>query len=129
MNLLPLKNIESFYATQAAHGLLLGLKMLPSYMGMSYEDFYASMDKMNDNDQETLIREAAVFVKLEKDELLSICQFATDPNGIPYTEVNLKSLDPQEIHEIVVAVVHQIFREHKIKLLSEKEKKNLKISQ
>lgn len=124
MKVLSIQGMNSLYAAQAAHKLLFGLKMLPQYMGESYEEFVERLDAMPDKDKETMIREAAVFVKLEEDELLDLAQYAADANGVPYTKENMKSLKPEDIHEIVVLVSMQVFREHKIRLLSESEKKN-----
>ena len=128
MKVLELKGINSFYAAQAYYKLMLGLKMLPSYYMEAFEDFYARMDLMPESDQEKMIREAAIFVNLEKSELLDICQFACDPNGIPYREEQLKGMQPEQIHEIIVAVSMSIAKSHNIKLVSETEKKNSKIS-
>lgn len=129
MKLRELKDWESFYAMQAVHKLLFGLKMLPTYMSLSYEEFFASLDSMEPKDQETILREAVVFVRLEPEELADILCFAVDPNGVPYQKNNSKNLKPEEIHEIIVAVSMEILRAHKVRLVTEKEKKNLKTSQ
>lgn len=124
MKLLPLQGINSFYAAQAVHKLILGLKMLPAYVGESYEAFLHRLDQLPAGDQETMIREAATFVKLETDEMLDLCQFAADPNGVPYGEPSLKNAKPELIHEIIVAVSMEVLKAHKIRLISEDEKKN-----
>jgi hypothetical protein len=74
-----------------------------------------------------MIREAVLFVELDEDEVKSLICFCTDKNGVPYTEENLKSLSPADLVEIIVAVSVQISK-IKIDFVSEKEKKNLKIS-
>lgn len=103
--------------------------MLPAYMAKSYEEFLSWVDEMNEGGQESILREAAVFVKLERDELEDLLKFATDNNGVPYGPENIKNLKPADFHEIVVAVGMQVMKAHKIKLVTEKEKKNSKISQ
>ena len=119
-----LRGIQSFYAVQSVHTLMLGLKMLPSYLGESYEEFFARIDEMPEADQANMIREAALFVKLSPEEILDLCQFCSDANGVPYSKANMKSLRPEEIHEMIVAVGMQVMRDHKIKLITEAEKKN-----
>jgi hypothetical protein len=67
----------------AFHTLMLGLKMLPSYMGESYEEFFAACD-MLEADQEKLVREAALFVELQKEEVAAIVCFCADkPTACP----------------------------------------------
>jgi hypothetical protein len=124
-----LEGIDSFYATQGFHKLMFGLKCLPTYLGESYEEFFDRIDQMDEADQEKMIRQAAVFVKLEPDEQSDVMKWALDANGVPYTKENSRSLKPSEIHEIIVAVCKVIARDHKINFISNSEKKNLKISQ
>lgn len=123
MKVLELKGYNSLKALNAFHTLLLGLKMLPAYMGESYEDFYSRISELDEIDQEKLIREAALFVQLEKDEIIALTSFCTDANGIPYRAENMNNLSPKELVEIIVAVSMQISR-MKIGLVSDKEKKN-----
>lgn len=128
MKVLELKGYKSLRALNAFHALMLGLKMLPSYMGETYEEFFSRIDKMPKADQIKLIREAALFVTLEKEEIESIICFCTDSNGVPYSKENLGSLDPSQLVEIIVAVCSKI-ADIKIDMLSNNEKKKLKISQ
>ncbi len=127
MKALPLKGIPALYATQAFHKLLLGLKMLPAYFHESYPDFFERMDGMTPRDQETYIREALVFVRLEQEEILDLVQFCADANGIPYGKENISRLPPTDLHEIMACVALEIAREHRVRMISEDEKKNLKI--
>ena len=128
MKVLELKGYKSLKALNAFHALMLGLKMLPAYAAESYEDFYAKVDAMDEKDQETLVREAAMFVELQKDEVEAIICFATDQNGVPYTAENVKSLGPKELIEVIVAVCMAISK-IKINFVSDSEKKNLKTGQ
>lgn len=126
--ILPLTGYKSLRALNAFHALLLGLKMLPAYQAEGYESFYASFSERTDSDKEKLLREAAVFVQLQQDEVEALLSFATDKNGVPYSAVNLKNLNAGELHEIVVAVCMEIGR-IKIDLVSEEEKKKSLTSQ
>lgn len=118
-----LRGIKAYRAMQVFNHLMLGLKMLPAYCTEHYEDFFDRVSKMPAASQEALIREAAVFVELQRDEIEALACFAADPNGVPYSAENLGSLDPKQIHEIVVAVCMKI-AEIKIDLVSEDQKKN-----
>lgn len=122
-----LKGYMAWKAFGVFHKLMLGLKMLPSYMGESYEEFFARVDEMPEADQEKLIREAAVFVDLEQEELESLLCLVKDPNGVPYRSENLKNLSPDQVMEIIVAVSKEIAK-IKVSFVSEAEKKNLKTS-
>jgi hypothetical protein len=119
---MELKGINSLRAMNVFHTLMLGLKMLPQYAGESYEDFYSRVAEMPPHDQETLIREAILFVELEKDEVEAALSFATDANGIPYTRENIKNLGPKEIMEAVTMVCMKVAA-IKVDLVSPKEKK------
>jgi flagellar motor switch/type III secretory pathway protein FliN len=123
LKILPLKGYKSLRALNAFHALLLGLKMLPAYIAEDYETFYARFQDKEDSDKERFLREAAVFVQLSQDEVESLVSFATDRNNIPYSQTNLKNLNMDEIHDIIVAVCMEIGR-IKIELVTEDEKKN-----
>lgn len=123
MKVLELKGYKSLRALNVFHSLMLGLKMLPAYMGETYEDFYDRISKMDAASQEKLIREAALFVEIQKDELEALISFCADANGVPYSAENMKNLGPKDIHEMIVAVCLQIAK-IKIDLVSDSEKKN-----
>lgn len=125
MEVLELRGTPAFFAMQAFHKLMLGLKMLPAYFDKTYAVFYAELDALPSEDQEKYIREAAVFVRLEPEEIADLAQFVCDPNGVPYGPKNMKNLTPTEIHEIVVAVSLEIAKAHKVRILSEEQKKKL----
>ena len=117
-----LKGIKSLKALNVFHTLMLGLKMLPTYMGETYEEFYARIENMPTHDQEKMIREAVLFVDLQKDEVEALACFCKDRNGVPYTSENLKSVDAGTLIEIIVAVCMEISK-IKISFISESEKK------
>ena len=123
MKVLELRGHKSLRALNVFHTLMLGLKMLPAYMGESYEEFLSRIDQMDSASQEKMIREAALFVELQKDEVEACLSFCADANGVPYSKENVQNLGPKEIHEMIVAVCMQIAK-IKIDLVSESEKKN-----
>ncbi len=127
MKVLDLKGYKSLKAFNAFHTLMLGLKMLPSYQMESYEDFLFKVDRMPEEDQEKCIREAAMFVTLQQEELEAILCFCTDKNGVPYGSANLKNLNPRELIDCIVAVSMEISK-IPTGLIPENEKKNLKTS-
>jgi hypothetical protein len=119
---LELKGFKSLRALNAFHALLLGMKMLPDYINFSYESFFKIFEEKTDKEKETLIREAVLFVELDKEEVAAIACFCTDKNGVPYEKHNIDNLKPNELHEIIVAVCMEISK-IKIDLVSEDEKK------
>jgi hypothetical protein len=123
LKVLPLKGVKSLRALNAFSAVLLGLKMLPAYMSMSYPDFLNMLEQKTPSEKETLIREGVAFVQLAEDEVEALLGFVADPNGIPYTKVNMGNLGPKEFHECIVAVLMEISRID-INLVSEAEKKS-----
>lgn len=123
MKISPLKGYKALRALNGFHALLLGLKMLPQYILKDYETFYSDFKDKTEEQKEKLIREAVVFVQLAQDEVEAIVSFASDKNGIPYSDVNIKNLDLGQIHEIIVAVCMEIGK-IRVELVSESEKKN-----
>lgn len=126
MKVLELKGYKSLRALNAFNALMLGLKMLPAYHHYTYEDFFFMIQEMSEQDQSNMIREAANFVELQKEEVEALISFSTDANGVPYSAENLGNLNPKEILEIIVAVCVKI-SQIKIDLVTKDEKKNLKI--
>lgn len=123
MTVTTIEGLNSFWALQAYNKLLLGLKMLPSYMAEGYEEFYSRVELMPAPDREKLIREALLFVNLEPEEIEALARFCTDANGVPYSKSNMKSLSPAEILEILALVSIEISK-IKINFVTESEKKN-----
>lgn len=114
---------KSLKALNAFNALLLGLKMLPDYIQVSYESFYESFKTMSDKEKEKLVRQAILFVQLQQDEVESLTAFVADKNGIPYQATNINNLSVGELHEIITAVCMEIGR-IRIDILTEDEKKN-----
>ena len=128
MKVLELKGYNSYKALMVFHTLMLGLKMLPEYLGETYESFFTRISSLSLDEQQTFIRQAALFVKLDPDEIESLICFTCDKNGIPYGPANLKNLTPDQIHDIIVAVCMEVVQ-IKINFVSEVEKKKYTISQ
>ncbi len=123
MKVLALQGYKSLRALNAFSALVLGLKMLPAYMGETYEDFLGRLKLMPEADQRKMLTEAAMFVKLEVEEVEALVCFCADPNGVPYSAENLKSLGPDQLIDVIVSVALEISK-IKVDLLSESEKKN-----
>lgn len=119
---LPLKGFKSLKALNAFNALLLGLKMLPEFLPIDYQTFFASFKDKTDGEKETLLRQAVAFVELDESEVSALITFCADNNGVPYCSANLSNLSPDELHEIIVSVCMEIGR-IKIDLVSEDEKK------
>lgn len=123
MKILEIKGYNSLRALNGFHALMLGVKMLPTYMALSYEEFFHNVSLMPLEDQEKIIREAVSFVELSLEEVEAFLSFACDPNGIPYKKENLKNLNPKEILEIIVLICLEIAKMN-VDLVTTKEKKN-----
>lgn len=123
MRVLELKGYKSLRAFNAFNALMLGLKMLPMYMGESYEEFLRRLQDMPREDQKKMIREAAMFVELEKEEVAALIAFAADKNGVPYSHENMKNLGPDDLVNIIVEVCAEISK-IRIDFVSDNEKKN-----
>ncbi len=123
IKVLPLKGYKSLRAWNAFQTLLLGLKMLPAYLGEHHEAFYNRIQDMPPKDQEKMIREAAHFVVLEKDEVEALVSFCADQNGVPYSAANVSNLSPKELIDIIVAVCVEMSK-MRIDMVTEAEKKN-----
>lgn len=128
IKVLTLEGLDSIYPTQGFHKLMLGLKMLPAYLSESYDVFLSRLEGMDEADQEKMIREAIKFVRLDAEEIMDIIKWAVDANGVKYCKENVKNLSPQKLSDIMTAVCLEVAKAHKINLVSDAEKKNLKIS-
>lgn len=123
MKILELRGLKSLRAFNVFHKLMLGIKMVPAYMGEDYASFYERVEKMDLDDRRKVFREAATFVDLEPDEVMALVCFCADANGVPYGPANVGNLDPAAIVELIVEVCLKI-SEIKVTLISETEKKN-----
>jgi hypothetical protein len=123
LKVLPLEGLKSLRAFNVYHTLLLGYKMLPAKIGMTYEDFLTEFDKNSDEEKTKVLMEAAAFVPIEQEELDALTCFCCDINGVPLTKINTGKMTPKELIDVVVAVCLEM---SKIKLysVSEDVKKN-----
>ncbi len=122
MRVLPLVGFKALKALNAFHTLLLGLKMLPSYVDVSYEKFYEGFDEMSDTEKENAVRQAVLHVPLTEEEFQALAGFATDSNGLAISQLNLANFSPDQIYEMLVAVCLEIGK-IKIEILTKSEKK------
>lgn len=123
IQVLPLKGYKSLRALNAFNALMLGLKMLPEYMAEEYEPFLKRIQEMRPEDQRKMIREAALFVELQREEMEALICFCADKNGVPYGPENMGNLDPGQLVDVIVAVCFEI-AQIKIDMITETEKKN-----
>ncbi len=124
MKVLELKGFKSLRALNGFHSLLLGMKMLPMHIAQSYVEFYKDFELLPEKEQRATLKEAALFVELDKDEVEAIVSFCCDPNGIPYEASNIKNLSPDQLIEAIVSVCFEIGK-IKIDFVTDEEKKNL----
>lgn len=127
MKVLELKGYKSLKALNAFHMLLLGLKMIPAYAHLTYEEFFENFKLYDEKTKESYIREAITLVPLEQSEVESLVAFCCDKNGIPYSANNIRNMGPKELHEAMVAVCMEIGKID-IDLLSSDEKKSYQTS-
>ncbi len=125
MKILELKGYKSYMAFTAFHRLMLGLKMIPEYKLIGYEEFFNAVHKLTEPEQREMIKKASIFVTLERDEMESLISFGVDPNGVPYSKENIRDMSPDQMIDIVIAVCMEIAK-IKIDFVTDAEKKNLK---
>jgi hypothetical protein len=124
-----LKGIQSLHAFNAYNSLLMGLKMIPEYMSIGFEDFLKMLDGLeSEAERRKILTTAARFVKLEEDELNALISFCSDSNGVPYGKENLKNLKPEELVDVIVSVCLKM-SEIKVDLVTEAEKKKSETGQ
>jgi len=128
MKVSELKGTKSLRAFNAYQTLLLGVKMLPAFSEETFEDFYARMEALDPSNQERIIREAAFFVQLDKEEVEAMLSFCSDANGVAYSPANIKNLSTVQIIDGIVAVSME-FARMKVNLVPEHRKKNSETSQ
>lgn len=122
MRVYELRGYRSLRALNAFHTLMLGLKMLPSYITESYEDFFARIDAMDEEGKMKMIKEATLFVELAKEEVEALVGFCADANGVRYNGNNIDSIPLDQLQKIIVAVCYEVSK-IQIDFLSEAEKK------
>lgn len=112
-------------ALNAFTTLLLGMKMLPANMHLTFEEWLSIVEGMDEYGRMKTLEYGARIVALDPEEVKALVCFCTDKNGIPYSAENLKTLGPGELVEVIVTVCMEIMQNVKIDLITEAEKKNL----
>jgi len=123
IKILPLVNLKSVQAFCAYNNVLFGLHCSPSNMGKTDEQFFDWFDGLTEEEKEKQLRFGLSLAKISTEEMLDLCYFASDENGIQYTEINLKKLNPKEIIEIMLAVCIAMTK-IKVNSVSDEQKKN-----
>lgn len=119
-----LKGYNSYKAFCAYNQLLMGLKMIPEYKTLSFEDFFEMLDRIEDvEDKRKVLTKAAMLVQLEEEEVQAMLSFCKDKNGVPFGKENLKNLKPEEQIEAIVSVSLE-YAKIKVRFVTETEKKN-----
>lgn len=120
---LPLVGYKSLRALNAFHMIMMGLKMIPIYAFIPYEEFFKSFDDKSEKEKEVFLREGLAIIELKEDEVDALIGFCCDGNGIPYGKSNTKNLDLKEIYECCLSVLVEISK-IEISFITESEKKN-----
>lgn len=123
VQVLELKGFKALRALNGCSALLLGLNMLPQYSSEPFEQFFKRVKELTEEEQIVLLKTAAMFVKLDREEVEALCSFCVDANGVPYEDSNIKNLGPDELVDVIVAVCLK-FTKIKVDLIRDDEKKN-----
>lgn len=109
-NKYELRGIKSLYAFQVMHTLLLGYWTIPNFESEkeSFEKFLERFEKGSEEQKRAVFTRAIYLVKLEDAEILAVCGFAQDKNGIPYSAENIKNATFDEIAQIIIDVCCEI---------------------
>lgn len=120
---LPLVGYKSLRALNAFHMIMMGLKMIPIYAFIPYEEFFQSFEEKTQPEKDMFLREGLAIIELQEDEIEALLGFCTDPNGIPYGKANVKNLDLKTIYDCCLMVLIEISK-IEITFITESEKKN-----
>lgn len=107
-----LSGIKSVWAFQVMHTLLMGYWMIPNFESEkeSFEKFLERFEQGSEEEKRAIFQKAMYLVKLNKDEILAVCGFAKDKNGIEYSAENIENLSFDEISQIIIDVCVEIAR-------------------
>lgn len=110
MNKYELRGIKSVYAFQVLHTLLLGYWTIPNFENKkeSFEAFLKRFETGTEEEKRAILTRAIYLVKLDKDEILSVCCFGKDKNGITYSAENIENLSYMEICNLIIDVCLEI---------------------
>ncbi len=122
IKVLPLTGLKSLHAFNAYNAVLFGLHLTPAHVGQGEDAFYDWFDALSEAEKEKQIRYAISLAKISEEEIKDLLAFTTDPNGLPYSEVNIGGLQPFEIVELMTAVCMELSK-IKLRSISEEAKK------
>lgn len=122
-NVSELKGIKSVKVLNVLCTLLYGYYLLPTNSSKKYEEFVESFEMAEINEKKEILYKAMLCVDMPQDDVLALMSFCKDANGVQYSDVNSKNLNPKEIIDICIDVLLEV---SKIKLfsLTEEQKKN-----
>lgn len=122
-NVSELKGIKSVKVLNVLCTLLYGCYLLPTNSSKKYEEFVESFEMAEINEKKEILYKAMLCVDMPQDDVLALMSFCKDANGVQYSDVNSKNLNPKEIIDICIDVLLEV---SKIKLfsLTEEQKKN-----
>lgn len=119
----PLVGYKSLRALNAFHMIMMGLKMIPIYAYIPYEEFFAMFEEKTELEKENFLREGLSIIELKDDEIDALVGFCRDDNGIPYGKTNIKNMTLKDIYDCCLSVMIEISKID-ITFITEAEKKN-----
>jgi len=123
MKMRTLSGIESLGPFNIFYMLMFGLNQLPPYNGEKFSDFMLRVQQMPPNEQENIIRLAAVLIHLDPDEVGLCVRFFEDNQGVPYDRTNVRNLTPSDLFEMIIQATKAV-ASIPINLVTQDEKKN-----
>lgn len=126
LDLYPVSKIEGPKGLRALNvytTALMGLKMIPEYMGEAWESFLERFGALSTEEKVRALTQAVSIIEFKQDELEAIICFCKDKNGVPFDSTNIKNLDPRDMVKVIVSVALEVSK-FKIDLVTAEEKKN-----
>ena len=107
-----IKGIKGLYAFKAMQTLLFSYFMLPEFREPkeSYTEFLKRFSGMTEDEQREIFKTSLYFAGIDENEILAICCFAKDINGVSYQKANLASLEIEELFDIIIDVCMEIVK-------------------
>lgn len=127
IKVLELKGQKSLRALNALQMLIIGMRMQPAWLKSNIDFWQMLIDTDEANRRKALI-EACRTIELDPAEVEACLSFCADPNGIPYSKVNMGNLNPFEIADRIAEVCMSILA-IEVSLINDAEKKSSKSSQ
>lgn len=107
-----IKGVKGLYAFKALQTLLFSYFMLPEFRQPkeTYTEFLKRFSAMGEKEQRETLKTALYFAGIDENEILALCLFAKDPNGVPYGKSNLANLEIEELFAIIIDVCMAIVK-------------------